>query len=412
MLSKNLERTIKRELLAKKHIFRVHSCPGLVEETRKELEIIRNSSVLPQKFQTEWVNERGHILVGELALRDAIEVLYRVRTASGIFWQLASRRLTGVAELKRFLGGLRWELYLPEGAALSVSVSSFSSRLYHEGMIKELAGEVFHDKNFAIKEDGTFHVHIESRENKVTINLALHGEPLQHRGFRAGLIHAAPMAEHIAAAATQWARDEYACSPEHVYVPFCGSGTLGFEYVAGVYAMPNIVWGRSYAAEQLVCFPAETGAFLSRKLSEGAERETPSLTLQFLDWQKDPLFVAQQGFEQMKKPFPRAALRAEFLEGDFFTFEPKKAPLTFIPLNPPFGERLALSDVPGFYQRIGRRLVELQENGVPMVGYIFIPSEAAWRSFLTAIKDFKFNTRRLMHGGLDLRLVAFAGKND
>lgn len=411
MLSKNLERTIKREVLAKKHVLRVHCCPGLAEETRKELEIIQNSSVLPQKFQTEWVNERGHILVGELLFRDAIEVLYRLRSATAIFWQLASRRLTGVAELKRFLSGLRWELYLPDATAVSVSVSSFSSRLYHEGMIKELASEVIRDKKFVVKDDAAFHIHIESRDNKVTVNLGLHGEPLQHRGYRQGLIHAAPMAEHIAAAASQWVCAEYSCSPDQVYVPFCGSGTLGFEYAAEFYQVSSCIWGRAYAAEQLVCFPAETGAFLRRKLLESLKR-TPPLGMEFLDWKKEPLLVAEQGLAQMTKGLPVAPMKAQFVEGDFFTFVPQKASRTFIPMNPPFGERLALSDVPNFYQRIGRRLVELEEGGLATVGYIFIPSEDAWRSFLTAIKGFKFSTRRLMHGGLDLRLVAFAGKND
>lgn len=413
MLNKNLERAVKRDIYAQQHVFRVHACPGMVEETRKELEMIQNSSFLPQKFQTQWAHERGQILVARMPLRNAIEVLYRVRSATGVYWELAHKRLSGVAEFKRFLAGIRWELYIPEGAFLSLGVSSFSSRLYHEGMIKDLTREVLEGKNLTISEDGEFHIHIESRDNKVAMNLGLHGDPLQHRGFRKGLVHAAPMAEHISAAATQWVCAEYSAKPAYVYAPFCGSGTLAFEYVNEYYDIPNCNWDRSYTAEKLICFPEETGAFLRRKMKEkiATQSDSRSFYLQFLDWQKDALQVSEQAWTQMKQGLGEQPIQAEFSEGDFFNWEPKTEAQIFIPLNPPFGERLALADVPSFYHRIGRRLVELKQAH-RFIGYIFVPSEEAWHSFLSAIKGLQFKTRRLMHGGLDLRLVAFAVKND
>lgn len=413
MLSKNLERVIKREIHAQTHVFHVHACPGLVEETRKELEIIQNSSILPQKFQMEWLHERGHILSATMPLRNAIEVLYRVRTGSGMFWELATRRVSGIAELKRFLSGIRWELYIPDGASVSLSVHSYASRLYHEGMIKDLAREVLQEKKFTVVDGGSFHFYLESRENRVSLQLGLHGDPLQHRGFRSGLVHTAPMSEHIAAAATQWACTEFNAQAGHAYVPFCGSGTLAFEYVNAFYNIPNCLWGRSYAAEKLTCFPTDTGLFLKRKLQENVSAETDRspLSVQCLDWQQEALQVAEKGWEHMMRSLSALPLSATFIEGDFFSFQPKQKTQLFIPLNPPFGERLALADVPAFYHRIGCRLVELQQES-PLAGYIFIPSEAAWHSFLKAIKTLQFKTRRLMHGGLDLRLVAFAGKNN
>ena len=106
---------------------------------------------------------------------------------------------------------------------------------------------------------------------------------------------------------------------------------------------------------------------------------------------------------------PQAVVRHEdALARRWEQYLPEGAGSVFIPLNPPYGRRVPVHETASTYRRIGRKIEDLAQAPVSVRGFILCPDEHSWRSFLRSVPSLKCSTSHFMHGGIDIRLCAFA----
>lgn len=111
---------------------------------------------------------------------------------------------------------------------------------------------------------------------------------------------------------------------------------------------------------------------------------------------------------------------------------PGDARSVFIPLNPPYGKRLAVGSTVELYGRIGGRCEELarelgrrntlssasRQRGRPhgevpsLSGLILCPTEEAWSSFSASCPSLHKETHHFTQGGIDIRLCLFTSTEE
>ena len=178
--------------------------------------------------------------------------------------------------------------------------------------------------------------------------IELQGDPLNMRGYRRRQIQA-PIRETLAAsmiAMSGW-------TPNHgeFVDPMCGSGTFAIEAaLLATNTAPGIQ--RHFAFEKLPFFPqiAATWKKLrdeARELSRQA-RKNCDVQIRALDIDRDALDIAQNNAQTAG-----VADFIHFAHGDILRMKPVHGAIV---TNPPYGERITVSDLelPEFYYQLGR----------------------------------------------------------
>lgn len=392
---------IKRLIYAKPHKALVLNEPGLSAVTEREVTSLMAAPLQPLDDAPQLMNTDDGIELSCLSFRRLLELAQRLQTAPDFFWVLAEKRVASPGELRKALTTVAWDLVLPSASPVRVQADSRGSRLYHEGLMRETAESFLTEQGFTIDAEAGARIKLLLRENRLMIALALYQDPLYKRGNKSALRATAPLKETLAAGlmhdAVAWLRDRGLAFPRHVYVPFAGSGTLGLEALA---VHGGFTWHAFFKAPVIAaspCYPAESAAFIARRLLERAKAASP-LSVHFLDHHDEMVGVLEKTVEKVA-PCLAPDVRVLCEQGDFFALPlPDGA---FLPLHPPYGERLGVANVEDFYRRIAAKLCEAKE----ISGFILVPDERAWSTFLKNLHGFVHETFHVTQGGKDIRVV-------
>lgn len=401
-------------------------CQTLVAEECNEL---LQSLSSQSRAATRLTLEKKQITVSKTSLRTLAELSLRSLCADDFLLELAQAPVRFESELGDFLEKQEFSAFLPPEMPLHIRCVSKSSRLFHTGLLEEYLQKALQAHGFQVVEAAEAQSTIELRlqRNKATLLISLAGESLHKRNYRKTMRHIAPLNECLAACAIRFARQFFSNTfPEKtddhsaLYLPFAGSGTLGFEAILNYYKFTPALFRSQYAVELI--FPElarscahirKKGLWLPRDAESGLSDPSPTnLSLEFLD--ADPTVLHQLkentsyfSEQLMTSQLETPPLEMNCVEGDFFSHLPDAKGKEFLAIfcNPPYGARLKVPH--DFTKRVYRRLAEIQaQTSATVWGFVFTPS-----AYTVQKKDIPFNTTQrlaLRHGGLAIDCLAFS----
>lgn len=370
-----LEKRIKKHIHAKPHDIRIVPAPGWKDACEDEVRSILKSFTQPGKFQAELVDDPEGIGVNQLDFRQLIEIPQRLLTAQACLWNILDKHVGSFGELDQALGNLDFALYLPEKCSLQLKVQSFQSHLYHEGKLHEQISRILVGQGYAVKDEAPWHVLAEQRGNRFKLFLALGPYPLHHRSYKAESRHGAPLQECLAASALRWMMSlQKGWHPDHIVVPFAGSGTLLFEAWLLLGQIPAYLWNPQQYLEKLPATPKATLDSIRKRLSE-RQSELPPATL--IEKDKDIAAALPAHIAHFVGPLSVAPVAHTFC-ADVFPFDIPSGASILAPLNPPYGLRLAQegrSRPMDFYRDLADFLKKWPKNGQDLRGFVLIPDD-------------------------------------
>jgi len=314
------------------------SPPGLEEFVARELRVLG----LPGKTIEGGVLFRG-------GWREMLRAHLWLRVASRILLRLARFRAETFAELKGRAGKVPWERWIPEGFRVRFRVTSYRSRLYHEGAVRERLEEVIARRLGRSIREGKEDLVLVVRllRDVCTVSLETSGD-LFRRGYKVGR-GPAVLRENLAAAlvlASGWE----AAGP--LLDPFCGTGTIPAEAAM-------LAAGR--APGLLRRFPFEAWPHLPRDLWETLREEARAREKPPPD---RPLIFAADASERMVAA-TRRNLEAlglspwvEVFRCEIRDLRPPKEGHGYLVTDPPYGRRLRPRDLETLYRTLGEVLRE------------------------------------------------------
>lgn len=430
----NLERQVKRRLLSRSQQALVYPAPGCMHALEAEIDELLGRLHTPTVRRPSTKSLQESVVVRGADYRTLLELTLRLVTAQDIGVRIAEGPVHNREELLALLDSIRWELYLAAGSETTVRIQSHASTLYHKRLIGECITERLEKLGVPVtrasSDDSRSRLHLRIVRDLASLELSLAGAPLWQRGYRGELNAAAPLREDLAQSAIRVAvRDApsaagRSATPSTLLVPFAGSGTLLFEYLILRYAIPPFVFRNAYAFERFACGVPPSVGWVKRKLLEelaanltGGQRLTARLV--------DRSRAAAETTEANRREFARRVsiaggplaglpLDLEYRTEDVFarpwrTYLSHGVSSVFLPLNPPYGRRLATRSTDELFRKIGGACAELA-RGLPrggLIGFVLCPSESSWLGFRDAASGLETRTSHLSHGGLDIRLCRF-----
>ncbi len=285
-------------------------------------------------------------------------VNYRSRLALSVLMPVASFGIAGQKDLYNGAVAVDWDHYIDPGMRFAVAAVVNSKHFTHSGyaglVVKDAIADFFRRLNLErpsvdVRDpDVLVNVHISN--DRVTLSLDSTVVPLFKRGYRQGGGEA-PLSEVLAAgmiALSGWKGD----TP--FYDGMCGSGTIVAE--AGLMAR-NIAPGKFRNGFGFMKWKDyEPALFRSVKFdAEKRERKSP-VKLFGSDISAEACDIALRNLKAAG-----LADDSEIGERDFFDSPPPAEGGTLI-INPPYGHRLGLTDMAGFYGKIGSALKHRYEG--------------------------------------------------
>jgi 23S rRNA G2445 N2-methylase RlmL len=416
--------------LAKPQRFLVRPAPGWSAVTLTEVQNILQSPVQRYKFSPLVVPEDGQVVVSECDYRQGLEILSRVTTAHDVDWVLHSGRISRRGDWPVFFerSGVAKLWQSPERVYIKFTASVSHPILGNEREIKELARGLIPLGPEAMLEgvDGQGPglrqtIHLESTKNRQRLLVSLGGEPVYKRGYKVpGLPAVAPLPEHHAAACFRWAISQFenrSAAHEWVIVnPFAGSGTTAIEALIQIMNIAPGVIRSSFACESFEFHPTATMASIRHRLGlqVSAAESAPAVVLGDINDTAVKNLPAQfDNFCQLvRRDIPVVVMANDFLSNPqalFAGVDPRRT--VFLPLNPPFGQRLAkASGSLVIYERLSKILSEFARTR-PVCGYVLCPDEETWGVIVRGLRSLEIKTQHFSHGGVDMRVVAFCGSS-
>ena len=295
---------------------------------------------------------RGVSFSGDKALM--YKVNYQSRLAIRVLVSIQSFPVRNEKELYQAIYGIAWENYMDNAATLAVDAVTQHQKMTHSLFIAQLAKDAVVDR-FRNREgvrpsvdldapDLRIHVHLDQREASILLDSS--NVPLFKRGYRIGAL-VAPINEVLAAGLLELSRwDE----KTPLFDPMCGSGTFLIEAAMKATKTPagkfrtefgfmkwndfdETLWNKVKADAEALIVPLEVeikGSDLSRRAISMARRNIEAAGF------SENIHTEWQDFFQLPKNFSG-----------------------FIITNPPYDERLSLTDFEEFYKNIGTTLKHL-----------------------------------------------------
>ena len=381
----NLEKRVKRHIIAQRHHFFAACAPGFENLCRRELE------ALSETLTAQTTTRGGVLFSGRMS--DLYLANLHVRTGARILMRIGAFSATNFRKLAKQIQDLAWELYLPPGTVPLCKSTTYRSRLYHTQAIDECVGTSVAARWQALDVpiqgplDQTLHVRI--AQDTVTLSLDSSGANLYQRGIKTHHT-AAPLRETLAAGILMLA----GYRPEHPLLdPMCGSGTFSLEAALAAKGIPP-GWYRAFAFMQWPCF---RDAQWHHIRSQAAARMPAS------GW--GPIMASDQNTEYCRQLTD--CITANHLDDavtvtcrDFFDLQRPDLPFPpgLVVLNPPYGRRLTADDpTRAFYKRIGGHL---QRIFCGWQAALIVPHPD-----FANLMPFAVSPHTLIHGGLQLTLL-------
>lgn len=392
---------------ARPHAFYIRPAPGWLELLHEEVQSILQSPFQKYKYDPKVTLLKGTVKLHRCDWRQGLEVMLRLTTAHDVEWLILESKCTRWSEVEAILERVPWDDIVPN-REVPVHVTSEVSKGFttNSAKLRELFCKVSRLNHFS--EGGEFRFKIELRSDFLRVSISLCGEPLYKRGYKAQLKATAPLPEHQAAACVHWVLQPIDKTSEvsQIFIPFAGSGTLGFETLLVMSGSGPGAFLRKFSCESFPCVSSATMGYLRRKLQDKLKKASiPELV--FNEINSETVTVLRENILSFFQEKDSSEIKV--IEGDLFetSLEFKGDNRILILLNPPYGDRLAKnSSVVQLYGKLGQWLRnKMDQNPYRVVGGCLCPDESTWRKFVEALKSDTFETHHFTHGGKEIRLV-------
>jgi putative N6-adenine-specific DNA methylase len=361
---------------------------GLEEVLAKELKDLGARDVLVGIRNVSFKGDKGFMYKANISLRTAIRILKPIRRF----------RVRNEDDLYNSLQKINWERFLDVDGTFaigSVVNSSFFTTNSHYISLKskDAIADYYRHKyskrpNIDLKYPA-LKIHIHIKDDFCTVSLDSSGESLHKRGYRSST-NIAPINEVLAAGLVLLS----GYTGEQNFIdPMCGSGTILIEATMIACRIPANINRKHFAFENWPDFDED----LFFVIQDALLKKISSSHFKIMGFDKAPSAV-----QKAKENIENANL-SEFVgvhHINFFNSRKEVFGATTILFNPPYGERLELADLEGFYKNIGDTL----KNGYPDSTVWFITSD------LQALKHVGLRTSKripMKNGDLDCRFVRY-----
>ena len=269
-----------------------------------------------------------------------------LRVASRVLLRLARFRAETFAELEKKIERLPWERFVPEGFGVRLRVTSYRSRLYHEGAIRERFERVIARRlgREISSTPGSVLVVVRFVRDLCTVSVDTSGGDLFRRGYKKAPGPAA-LRENLAAAlilASGWD------GRKPLLDPFCGTGTIPIEAAL-------LASGRAPGLQRRFPFESWPGfdpALWEELKEEARGREKPPPESPFIF----ALDASPEMVEATRRNLEAAGLSGwiRVLHRELKDLSPPRSRTGNIVTDPPYGRRLRPH--PSLYRTLGRVL--------------------------------------------------------
>ena len=279
---------------------------------------------------------------------------YCLRTAQRILMPIFSFQMADEDDLYNQVNAYPWENYLSLAKTLAVDAVSSDSELTHTHYIALLTKDAIVDRFRTLNngrrpsvdtENPHIRINMHIRGSICDVSIDSSGPSLHKRGYRVSNAEA-PLSEVLAAGLIMlsgWKRD---C---HFIDPMCGSGTLAIEAAMIANNFPAGMYRKEFG---FMHWPDFDQQLWDEVTSEALEKQT-EFEYQILASDISPKNLASA----------RANVKSARLHKDVklsvSPFSEVKRPSGepgLIIINPPYGERIRLTDIIGLYKSIGNTL--------------------------------------------------------
>ena len=380
-------------------------------ETLAALAQAREANKFGWKVSRDPSHQPDDVVVSDLGYRAMVELSLRLRCSRDLFWLVRKLRAGSLGDVVRVMNKINWTDILPTGTQCAVQANSVQSLVYNENLIKRVAGEELTKLGYVVteKESAAQTIDLSLFHNQLSVSLSLPGRPLRYRGYKKEFVATASIREDLAACITekalQFSRRQETVDPSLVYVPFAGSGTLGFEAVLALRNIPLFPLRQNFAALDFLCTPATTRGSLTRTLLQGVSKSP--ITLEMLDIEPDQAQACQQNTAHFTRQVNScgAVVAGDSRCDDFFKASAPsgESESLFAPLNPPYGNRIG-GDANAMYKKIGDTLARFHGT---ISGYCLAPSQDSAELFLKHLKPKASELYEIDHGGSTVSVANF-----
>jgi len=389
---------------ARPQVFYIRPAPGWLDLCHQEVLSRIATPFQKYKFEPKVTLLKSTVKVHRCDWRQGLELMLRLNTAHDVEWMILESKCNQWSEVDAILKRVPWDEIVPD-KSLPIHVTADVSNGFTtaSGKLRENLCKISNLNH--VSEGAVFRFKIELRSDFLRVSVSLCGEPLYKRGYKAKLSALAPLPEHQAAACASWALEllEPKESLKRLYIPFAGTGTLGFESLIVLSGAGPGAFPRQFSCDLFPCTSKATMNFFRKKISEQLNTaKHPEIIFNELNPS------AAETLEENAKLFLKNE-PYQILQGDFFDCLPEFSSLgpLLILLNPPFGDRLAKnSTVPALYRRIAKHIRAFYEvHGGSIVGGCLCPDSQTWKNFTSELRSERIETHHFTHGGKEMRLV-------
>jgi putative N6-adenine-specific DNA methylase len=358
---------------------------GLEDVLAKEIKALGGEKVKILKRAVSFVGDDALLYKANLSLRTALRVLV----------PLSEFRAHNEEKLYREVKDFPWEDVFSLEQTFIIDAVLSGTVFRHSHFLAQKTKDAIVDRFRARTgqrpsidtQNPDIYLNIRVHEDKVTLSINASGLSLDRRGYRR-VSNEAPINEVLAAGIilhTGWN------ATQPFLDPMAGSGTFSIEAAMIGTSIPS-GWNRSFSFQNWLEFDAnlyEKVRFeLNKKISD------PNLQIHARD-------LLNSSLELIAKNAEKAGVEdyLSLKKEDFFESEPKGNGGVVV-LNPPYGERLKISNADAFYKKIGDTLKQRYKG---FDAWIISSDLDALRSIGLRAEE----KIEMMNGGLPARLLKF-----
>ena len=394
--NQNLEKRIKRHVIAKPHRFFAATLPGLEALCLDELKRtgIPATDAVVATGGIEFTGRLHDLYLANLTLRTANRLLMRLGTFTAANFR----------QLEKKLDQVPWELFVSPEATCMLNVTSKQSRLIHTKAIEErfknsMARKKSPPGGSAARNRETSgpaqQIFVRVQNDRFTVSMDSSGDLLHKRGVKT---HGgrAPVRETMAAAILMLAGYDPAAP---LIDPMCGSGTFSLEAAMMAENIPA-GWFRDFAFMDWPAFKTKQW----QHIRQVAEKSIIPVKHPVIFASDTDAAAVQKLAETVHVRHLSTTVRVG--EMDFFALRPRNlsassgvsAKTGLIVLNPPYGRRLGSRKVAE--TTVGRICAKLTSDFKGWKVALLLPDK-----HLLAAIPFNTVSRDLNHGGLKITLA-------
>ncbi len=366
---------------------------GLEPVLAKELEALGAENVEIGRRMVAFEGDKAMLYKANFRLRTALRILKPVHTF----------KAKNADELYEVLHNFDWSSIMKSEQTFAIDTVVYSDLFQHSQFVayrtKDAIVDYFQDKEGkrpSVRLDNPdIYLNVHIAHNEITLSLDSSGESLHKRGYRI-LQTDAPINEVLAAGILLQAGWD---GQSDLLDPMCGSGTFLIEAALIARNIPVGIYRNGYAFQNWLDYDED----LFASIYEDDSEERPfNHKIYGSDILRQAILISERNID-------RAGLSRDIvLEVMPFAKRPKPEKPTLIVMNPPYGERLGLSNPDELYAMIGERL---KHNYAGCKAWII-----AYRSEHFNSIGLRHNSRAsLMNGALECELRGyelFEGKRE